>query len=98
MLRSLDTSPFLRAGSHTDERRRRERTGSQEFSARKGFNDDVVLFCVHILPLSFLVLSDCLQHSGAGLQCSPTLAFLFYSAPGAFSPRRNAGADGFVLA
>jgi hypothetical protein len=33
-----------------------------------------------------------------GLQCSPMLAFLFYSAPNAFSPGRYAGFDGFVLA
>jgi hypothetical protein len=65
MLRGLGTSPFLPAdGSHADERRRRERTGSQEFSARKGFNDDVALFCVHILALSFIVLSDGLQPFG----------------------------------
>ena len=29
---------------------------------------------------------------------SPMLAFLSYSAPDAFSPRRYSGADGFVLA
>jgi hypothetical protein len=50
MLRGLGISPFLPVeGSHADQRRRRERTGFQEFSARKSFNDEVVLFCVHNL-------------------------------------------------
>ena len=50
MLRGLGVSPFLPPeGSRADQRRRCERTGSQEFSARKGFNDEVVLFCVHSL-------------------------------------------------
>src|SRR5262249_32978272 len=62
MLRGLGTSPFLPAeGSHADERRRRERPGSQEFSARKGFNDEVVLFRVHSLatpPIAMLFITD----------------------------------------
>jgi hypothetical protein len=50
--RLLGTSPFLPAeGGHAGQRRYRERggTGSKEFSARKGFNDQVVFSCVHRL-------------------------------------------------
>ncbi len=36
----------------------------RNFLREKGFNDEVVLFCVHILALSFVVLSDWLQPFG----------------------------------